>query len=155
MLNNPDQVTLVPDHSEQLTSDHGWDLTKLQSVVMENFEIFREKNIRTSIFLDPDIQQLEIAKSMNIDRVELYTGPFAEAFKSADKRVLKKYQEAILFANDIDLSLNAGHDLSLTNLSCLLDYGKIEEVSIGHALVVESLEFGVSETVNKYLKILQ
>ena len=122
---------------------------------MENFEIFREKNIRTSIFLDPDIQQLEIAKSMNIDRVELYTGPFAEAFKSADIKELKKYQEAILFANDIDLSLNAGHDLSLTNLSCLLDYGKIEEVSIGHALVVESLEFGVSETVNKYLKILQ
>lgn len=155
LLNNPDQVTLVPDHSEQLTSDHGWDLTKLKSVVMENFEIFREKNIRTSIFLDPDIQQLEIAKSMSIDRVELYTGPFAEAFKSADNKELKKYQEAILFANDIDLSLNAGHDLSLTNLSCLLDYGKIEEVSIGHAFVVESLEFGVSETVNKYLKILQ
>ena len=155
LLNNPDQVTLVPDNSEQLTSDHGWDLTKLKSVVMENFEIFREKNIRTSIFLDPDIQQLEIAKSMNIDRVELYTGPFAEAFKNADNKELKKYQEAILFANDIGLGLNAGHDLSLTNLSCQLDYGEIEEVSIGHALVVESLEFGVSETINKYLKIIQ
>ena len=93
LLNNPDQVTLVPDNSEQLTSDHGWDLTKLKSVVMENFEIFREKNIRTSIFLDPDIQQLEIAKSMNIDRVELYTGPFAEALKAQIIKSLKNIRK--------------------------------------------------------------
>ena len=89
------------------------------------------------------------------DRIELYTKSFADLYPINPKKAIQRYIIASDHANNIGIGINAGHDLSLTNLSCLLDYGKIEEVSIGHALVVESLEFGVSETVNKYLKILQ
>ena len=118
-------------------------------------ERFKTNNIRTSIFLDPDQEQLEIAKEINIDRVELYTGPFARAFEEKDIKTLKTYQEAISFANNINVSLNAGHDLNLSNLPTLLEYGDIKEVSIGHALIIESLELGVKETIKRYLKILK
>ena len=151
----PDQVTLVPDNPNQLTSDHGWDLKSNLSQIKDFSERFKNNNIRTSIFLDPDKEQLEIAKEINIDRVELYTGPFARAFEEKDSKSLKSYQEAISFANNINVALNAGHDLNLSNLPTLLEYGDIEEVSIGHALIIESLDLGVKETIKRYLKILK
>ena len=153
--NLPDQVTLVPDNPNQLTSDHGWDLKSNLSQIKDFSERFKNNNIRTSIFLDPDKEQLEIAKEINIDRVELYTGPFARAFEEKDSKSLKSYQEAISFANNINVALNAGHDLNLSNLPILLEYGDIEEVSIGHALIIESLDLGVKETIKRYLKILK
>ena len=103
----------------------------------------------------PIKEQLQLAKEINIDRVELYTGPFAKAFENEDARTLEIYEEAILFANEIDLKLNAGHDLNLSNLATLISYGNIEEVSIGHALIVECLDLGLEETIKRYLKILK
>ena len=106
----------------------------------------------------PDIRTrpiITIGKEINIDRVELYTGPFARAFEEKDIKTLKPYQEASSFANNINVSLNAGHDLNLSNLPTLLEYGDIKEVSIGHALIIESLELGVKETIKRYLKILK
>ncbi len=153
--NKPDQVTLVPDDSNQLTSDHGWDLKATSTELKELSDSYKNQNIRTSIFLDPIKEQLQLAKEINIDRVELYTGPFAKAFENQDAKTLEIYEEAILFANEIDLKLNAGHDLNLSNLATLISYGNIEEVSIGHALIVECLDLGLKETIKRYLKILK
>mgnify|MGYP001166534218 FL=1 len=153
--NKPDQVTLVPDDSNQLTSDHGWDLKATSTELKELSDSYKNQNIRTSIFLDPIKEQLQLAKEINIDRVELYTGPFAKAFENQDAKTLEIYEEAILFANEIDLKLNAGHDLNLSNLATLISYGIIEEVSIGHALIVECLDLGLEETIKRYLKILK
>jgi pyridoxine 5-phosphate synthase len=86
--------------------------------------------------------------------VEIYTGPYAEAFKNNDLKTIENYEKALIFSNEIGLDLNAGHDLNLLNLEKFLNLGKIEEVSIGHALVSESLIFGIEETINKYIKIL-
>ena len=153
--NKPDQITLVPDDSNQLTSDHGWDLKATSTELKELSDSYKNQNIRTSIFLDPIKEQLQLAKEINIDRVELYTGPFAKAFENQDAKTLEIYEEAILFANEIDLKLNAGHDLNLSNLATLISYGNIEEVSIGHALIVECLDLGLEETIKRYLKILK
>ena len=90
-----------------------------------------------------------------MDRIEIYTGPFAEAFEKNDENTLTTYREAIEYANEINLEVNAGHDLNLKNLATLLSYGDIKEVSIGHALISESLIYGIENTIQKYTKIIQ
>jgi pyridoxine 5-phosphate synthase len=149
----PSQCTLVPDDSNQLTSDHGWNIHFEHNKLVEVLDYLKINKIRSSIFLDPDKSQLDAAKEIGVDRVEIYTGPFAEAFKKNDETILNTYKDAIEYANDIGLEVNAGHDLNLENLPTLLSYGLIKEVSIGHALITESLIYGIENTVQKYIKI--
>ena len=149
----PSQCTLVPDDSNQLTSDHGWNIHSEHNKLVAVLDYLKINKIRSSIFLDPDKSQLDAAKEIGVDRVEIYTGPFAEAFKKDDETILNTYKDAIEYANNIGLEVNAGHDLNLENLPTLLSYGLIKEVSIGHALITESLIYGIENTVQKYIKI--
>ena len=151
----PSQCTLVPDDSNQLTSDHGWNIHSEHNKLKEVLNYLKQNNIRSSVFIDPDISQLDAAKEIGVDRVEIYTGPFADAFEKKDENALVTYREAIEYANEINLEVNAGHDLNLENLSTLLSYGEIKEVSIGHALISESLIYGIEKTIQKYIKIIQ
>ena len=151
----PSQCTLVPDDSNQLTSDHGWNIHSEQNKLKDVLTYLKQNNIRSSVFIDPDISQLDAAKDIGVDRIEIYTGPFAEAFEKNDENTLATYREAIEYANDINIEVNAGHDLNLKNLATLLSYGDIKEVSIGHALISESLVHGIENTIQKYTKIIQ
>ena len=151
----PSQCTLVPDDSNQLTSDHGWNIYSEHNKLKDVLSYLKQNNIRSSVFIDPDISQLDAAKDIGVDRIEIYTGPFAEAFKKNDENTLATYREAIVYANEINLEVNAGHDLNLENLATLLSYGDIKEVSIGHALISESLIYGIENTIQKYIKITQ
>ena len=151
----PAQCTLVPDDSNQLTSDHGWNIHAEHSQLVDVLQFLKKNNIRSSIFIDPDKSQLDAAKDIGVDRVEIYTGPFAEAYKKNDENMLNIYKEAVEYGNEIELELNAGHDLNLENLSTLLSYGDIKEISIGHALISESLIYGIENTVQNYIKLIQ
>ena len=151
----PSQCTLVPDDSNQLTSDHGWNIHSEHNKLKDVLTYLKQNNIRSSVFIDPDISQLDAAKDIGVDRIEIYTGPFAEAFAKNDENTLAAYREAIEYANEINLEVNAGHDLNLENLATLLSYGNIKEVSIGHALISESLIHGIGNTIQKYTKIIQ
>ena len=131
----PSQCTLVPDDSNQLTSDHGWNIHSEHNKLKDVLTYLKQNNIRSSVFIDPDISQLDAAKEIGVDRIEIYTGPFAEAFVKNDENTLATYREAIEYANEINIEVNAGHDLNLENLATLLSYGDIKEVSIGHALI--------------------
>ena len=129
----PDQATLVPDDTMQKTSDHGFNLSKPNQELEKIIKTLKSFNIRSSIFIDPDIEQLKRAKDIGVDRVELYTGPYAAFFKSQSTK--ETYRSVIEFANELNLDLNAGHDLNLENLPFLLDCGEIKEVSIGQAYI--------------------
>ncbi len=153
----PHQATLVPDDPTQNTSDHGWDikanLEKLQPVVDE----LKELGIRVSVFMDA-AGGIEQAAKASADRVELYTEPYAKAFRE-DKDLqgsIKRFAAAAKAAQDAGLGVNAGHDLNLQNLSAFLAGVKgILEVSIGHALIAEALDTGLADTVRQYLTILK
>ena len=151
----PSQCTLVPDDSNQLTSDHGWNIHSEHNKLKDVLTYLKQNNIRSSVFIDPDISQLDAAKDIGVDRIEIYTGPCAEAFEKNDENTLATYREAIEYANEINIEVNAGHDLNLENLATLLSYGDIKEVSIGHALISESLIYGIENTIQKYTKIIQ
>ena len=148
----PTQVTLVPDDINALTSNAGWDTKKNEAYLKEIVDEFKSNKIRTSIFLDPKIELLESVININPDRVELYTEEYAKCFAKKEYEVINKY---MLCANEISkhgIGINAGHDLSLSNIKFFKS--RIEnliEVSIGHALIGESLYFGLEETIKKYL----
>ena len=153
----PDQATLVPDSPDANTSDHGWNLTadaqRLEPVIKK----LKESGIRVSLFMDPEKSGIEIAKQIGADRIELYTEPYAAAFRKNENfdETTGRYADAARFANALGLELNAGHDLNLRNLSTFLsEVPGILEVSIGHALIAEALEMGLYNTVKEYLKIL-
>jgi len=150
----PDQCTLVPDAPDQLTSDHGWDLTIHFEWVADLARQLNSLGVRSSLFIDPSVEQIQLAAKAGVDRVELYTEAYAHGFSAGDcVEVLAQYAEATRTAQDLGLGVNAGHDLDLSNLSEFLTIPNILEVSIGHALTVESLEFGVAEVIKRYLKI--
>jgi pyridoxine 5-phosphate synthase len=150
----PDQCTLVPDAPDQLTSDHGWDISAHESLLSNVLGRLRDADIRSSIFLDPDVEMVERVPSVGADRIELYTESYAQAFGSESQdAVLEKYRAAALRASQLDLGLNAGHDLNLANLSEFLTIPSILEVSIGHALIVESLHQGVDKVIARYLAL--
>ncbi len=151
----PEQATLVPDTEQQLTSDHGFDLSQGNEPLREYIEQLKSLGCRVSLFMDPDCHQIELAKAIGADRIELYTGPYAEAVINADSKTIDQYQEGIRYARHIGLEVNAGHDLDLHNLGLLLSLGKIDEVSIGHALTVDALYLGYETTLQHYLKICQ
>ena len=148
----PHQLTFVPDDAAQKTSDHGFDLRvdaeRLIPLIKEGHEL----GCRVSLFMDPDPEQMAIAKEIGADRVELYTESYAAACGTfSEDEVLARFAAAAKAAHEAGLGINAGHDLSLTNLEKLLvacEY--IAEVSIGHALVSEALEYGMTETVGRY-----
>jgi pyridoxine 5-phosphate synthase len=151
----PTQCTLVPDNPSALTSDHGWDLTENSSRLKPIVKQLRTLGIRVSVFLEPDDHQIQLAKTIEADRIELYTEPLAAAYGTPNEHpVLRRFIEAAEFAHNIGLGVNAGHDLNLRNLKTFCSIPHIAEVSIGHALVSDALEFGLFETVRKYLEAL-
>tara|TARA_B100000989_G_scaffold90749_1_gene65653 strand:- start:124 stop:867 length:744 start_codon:yes stop_codon:yes gene_type:complete len=150
----PTQATLVPDDTNQLTSDHGWDINDLND---GNFtdSIINNCN-RCSVFIDAGTD-LSLLKNKNINAIEIYTGPYADAYKLGDKELLKKELKKIIFtaesARNLGLRVNAGHDLDLNNLPLLKEHEIIDEVSIGHAIISESLDKGFKTTIRQYIKI--
>ena len=152
----PHQCTLVPDNNDQLTSDHGFNLNKDGEKLRPIIHSLQQKGIRVSLFMDPDPAQISLAKEIGADRIELYTGPFAEAHKQGDaQRILHAHIEAAQMANSVGLGVNAGHDLNLDNLMDYRQVPELLEVSIGHALTVDALRIGMPETVRRYLAICQ
>jgi pyridoxine 5-phosphate synthase len=149
---NPTQATLVPDATDQITSDHGWDLTKDFDRLKPIVDRLKNKGIRVSLFMDPVAEKMELAKKIGADRVELYTEPYAASFAKGDANAAEPYAKSAARAQALGLGVNAGHDLNLENLAPFLKNVKgVAEVSIGHALIGDALEFGLRETVKKYL----
>jgi pyridoxine 5-phosphate synthase len=152
----PDQVTLVPDSPDVLTSNQGWDIIKNLSFLKEVVADFRQAGIRTSLFLDTDLKNIENAAKTETDRIELYTGPYARDFSDNREKAIAPFIKAARTANNIGLELNAGHDLNLDNLKYF--YNNIPgllEVSIGHALISDALYFGLEKTIQLYLDQLK
>ncbi len=151
----PDQVTLVPDESDAITSNSGWDTVKNFDFLKDVVEEFKSNSIRVSIFIDPDSKMLEGAKKINSDRVELFTGPYAKQYINDKSNAINRYIDCSEIANKIGMELNAGHDLNQQNLEFFTkNIVNLKEVSIGHALISESLYFGLESTIKSYLKIL-
>ena len=151
----PTQCTLVPDASDTFTSDHGWNLFKDRERLVPLIQELKTLGIRVSLFMDTNLNQLQQAKAIGSDRVELYTEPYATAFRHGKiDSVFPQYAAAVAKAQELGLGVNAGHDLNLENLRKFCSIPGILEVSIGHALIAESLEMGLHNTVKEYLKIL-
>ncbi|WP_452225156.1 pyridoxine 5'-phosphate synthase [Lacinutrix chionoecetis] len=152
----PTQVTLVPDSIDAITSNAGWDTIKNKDFLVEVINEFKRNNIRTSIFVDPNIKQIEGAKATGTDRIELYTEAFAHEYSLGHKEAINPYKNCAEVANDLKLGVNAGHDLSLDNIKFFKDnIPGLLEVSIGHALISESLYLGIENVVNMYLNKLK
>lgn len=155
MRNRPTQVTLVPDNSGQLTSDHGWDTLTHQSYLREVIAEFKKARIRTSIFIDPDCKRIEAAVATGTDRVELYTEKFAREYSRNPEEAVAPYVRAAECAVACGVGINAGHDLNLQNLKFFSSrIPGLLEVSIGHALISDALYFGLENTVQLYKRCL-
>ena len=148
---HPAQVTLVPDSPEQLTSNHGWDTVHNKMLLQKLIQTFHAEGIRVSLFVDPLVEMVEGAKKVCADRVELYTGPYAELFPKDPAAAIEMYRPAAEKARELELGLNAGHDLSIPNLGPLVHaFPWIDEVSIGHQLISDALYLGIEETIRQY-----
>lgn len=152
----PEQVTLVPDTPDQVTSNSGWDVADNLAFLTGTVEQLRDAGIRTSIFVAPDIETIKKAASTGTDRVELYTKPYAELFQLNQEQAIEPYVAAALAAHNAGLGVNAGHDLNLVNLHYFyLNMPYLNEVSIGHALISDALYFGLKETIKLYKECLR
>ncbi len=152
----PDQVTLVPDAIGAITSNAGWDTIKHQDYLTEVIQEFQRYGIRTSIFVDPIEAMVEGAKKTGANRIELYTEVFAHQYSLGNQSAIEPFVKAAIRANEINLGINAGHDLSLDNIKFFKDnIPNLLEVSIGHALISESLYLGLDNVVNMYLNKLK
>ena len=148
---HPAQVTLVPDSPEQLTSNHGWDTVHNKMLLQTLTQTFHAEGIRVSLFVDPLPEMVEGAKKVGADRVELYTGPYADLFHKDPTAAIEMYRPAAEKARELGLGLNAGHDLSIPNLGPLVKaFPWIDEVSIGHQLISDALYLGIEETIRQY-----
>ena len=156
----PAQATLVPDSDDQLTSDHGWDLSGDNGRLKDCISRYQALGARVSLFMDPDLEQIERARQVGADRIELYTGPFADAaaehgVAATETRALyERYLAAARHANQLGLGVNAGHDLDLVNLTLFRGITEVAEVSIGHALISDALEMGLGKAVRAYLDVI-
>jgi|TARA_B110000971_G_scaffold142965_1_gene146124 pyridoxine 5-phosphate synthase len=152
----PAQCTLVPDNNSQLTSDHGFDLTVDGDRLKPIIEALQGIGTRVSLFMDPDLVQIELAKQMGTDRIELYTGPYAKAYDLNDNvdAVFEQFYRAAEKAFDLNIGLNAGHDLNLNNLTHFATLPQLLEVSIGHAMTVDAIEMGLTNAIRAYQKCL-
>lgn len=152
----PTQVTLVPDAEDAITSNAGWDTLKHKGFLTDVIKEFQNNGIRTSIFIDPILNQIEGAKEIGTDRIELYTEAFAHQYGLDNKNAIKPYTDAAKLAHQLGLGINAGHDLSLDNIQFFKEnIPNLLEVSIGHALIVESLYLGIENVINMYLHKLK
>ncbi|ARV61108.1 pyridoxine 5'-phosphate synthase [Nostocales cyanobacterium HT-58-2] len=152
----PTQCTLVPDAPDAFTSDHGWNLVTNGSWLRPIIRELKDLGVRVSLFMDPDLTQIEYAKEIGADRIELYTESYATAFRNSDhvESVFQEYKKAARKAQEIGLGVNAGHDLNLQNLEKFCSIPGILEVSIGHALIADALEMGLFTAVKEYLRVL-
>ena len=151
----PDQVTLVPDAEDAITSNAGWDTIKHKDFLVEVISEFQSHGIRTSIFVDPIEKIVEGAKNTGTDRIELYTEAYAQNFKKNPEKAVAPYTQAAIVANDLGIGINAGHDLNLENTAFFAqNIPNLLEVSIGHALVSESLYLGFENVIPMYLQRL-
>lgn len=152
----PTQVTLVPDTVDQLTSNHGWDTKTYCEHLTALTARFHEAGIRVSIFVDPDPEMVRYAKMTGADRVELYTGPYAELYDRDPESALAMYRPAAEEAKKQGLGLNAGHDLNTRNLGAFIQaFPWTDEVSIGHAIIADALYWGIADTIRKYKDCLK
>ena len=152
----PTQVTLVPDADDAITSNAGWNTIKNQDYLKEIIQEFQRNGIRTSIFVDPVLEMIEGAKKTGTERIELYTEAFAHEYSLGNKSGINPYIESAKLAIELDLGINAGHDLSLDNIQFFQqNIPGLLEVSIGHALISESLYLGLENVVNMYLQKLK
>ena len=152
----PNQVTLVPDGHDQLTSNHGWDTLEHKTFLTDICKTFKDAGIRTSIFVDANPQMVEGAKACGADRVELYTEPYASGYQANREAAIAPFIAAAEEARRVGLGLNAGHDLSLENLHYYhQQIPWTDEVSIGHALICDALYLGLKETIQQYLNALK
>lgn len=152
----PTQCTLVPDTPDAFTSDQGWNLTEHGERLKPIIQELKDLGSRVSLFMDPDTTQIQLAKEVGADRIELYTEPYATAFRNGNpEQEIPRYADAAKASQEVGLGVNAGHDLNLHNLGkfCSSVPGVLE-VSIGHALIADALEMGLFNTVKEYLKVL-
>lgn len=153
---NPDQVTLVPDAPDQLTSNHGWDTIKHEAFLRDVVGRFKTAGIRVSIFIDAQPVLADYAKKVGADRVELYTEPYASNYAANREEAIAPFVQTAIHCREIGLGLNAGHDLSLQNLAYFhQQIPWVDEVSIGHALICDALYLGLRETISEYLACLK
>ncbi|MEY4658795.1 MAG: pyridoxine 5'-phosphate synthase [Crocinitomicaceae bacterium] len=152
----PTQATLVPDGPDVLTSNAGWNTEKHHDFLKETLQGIKQLGVRTSLFIEPNLKWIELARSAGADRIELYTGPYAEAFPSDPKKAIESYVDAVAFATSIGLEINAGHDLNQENLRFFKTaVQQLDEVSIGHALISDALYLGIENTIQRYLHLLR
>ena len=152
---NPEQVTLVPDGPDVLTSCAGWDTVKFQDFLSQVIGIFKDQGIRTSIFVDPKMEMIEGAKLCGSDRIELYTEAYAKNYATDKEKAIAPYVEAAKKATALGLGINAGHDLSLENLEFFAkEIPNLAEVSIGHALISDAIYLGLENTIQMYKRLL-
>lgn len=155
----PTQVTLVPDAHDAITSDAGWDTVAHKDFLTDIVGKFQSMGVRTSIFVDPIPEIIKMASQIGTDRIELYTGPYAENFHIDKEKAVAPYIEAAILAKNLGLGINAGHDLNLDNLNYLyINIPWLKEVSIGHSLISDALYLGLEKTIKAYkncLKTLQ
>lgn len=152
----PDQVTLVPDPPEALTSNAGWDTLKHKDLLKEVISILHKLGIRTSVFIDTDLKLMDGAAKTGTDRIELYTEDYAKNYSASPEKAIADYRKAAIRAYELGLGINAGHDLNLYNLAYFHKHiPHLAEVSIGHALISDALYMGLENTVQLYLRQLQ
>lgn len=153
---NASQFTFVPDHNNYLTSNHGWDVEKYKFDLIRIVKLF-PKNSRKSIFINSTIKYIPLIKEIGFDRIEIFTGPFAKKFLLNNyQKELEKIKKIVELAKKHELGVNCGHDLDLRNLPVLIKkVNDIDEVSIGHAIIVDALTNGYKKTINDYLKVLK
>lgn len=152
----PDQVTLVPDAPDQLTSNHGWNTIKHEDFLRDVVGRFKAAGIRVSIFIDAQPLLADYAKKVGADRVELYTEPYAANYAANREEAIAPFVQTAIHCREIGLGLNAGHDLSLQNLAYFhQQIPWVDEVSIGHALICDALYLGLRETISEYLACLK
>lgn len=153
--NAPTQVTLVPDAIDAITSNAGWDTVKHKEYLIDVIAECKSKGIRTSIFVDPTLQMIEGAAATGTDRIELYTEAFAHQYSLGNEKAIEPYTKCAILANELGLGINAGHDLSLDNIEFFKNsIPHLLEVSIGHALICESLYLGMETVIQQYLQKL-
>lgn len=152
----PAQVTLVPDPPDAITSNNGWDAIKNTSFLTEVVQEFKKEGIRVSVFMNPDLKQIEAVKQTGTDRIELYTEAYAVGYAKGDQSAVLPYKESAVFAKSLEMGVNAGHDLNLENLHFFAkEIPEVDEVSIGHALICDALYLGLENTIQLYRRALK
>ena len=151
----PKQATLVPDAPGVLTSDNGWDIAKNEDLLTTTIEELKSLGVRSSIFVNADKESMHLARMINTDAIEFYTGPYAQNFDKDRELAVEKYVYAAEIANTLGLRINAGHDLNLENLAFFKNHVKyLSEVSIGHAIVSDALYIGIEKAIHAYKECL-